>query len=87
MLDNNTNVGQQDGSGTLRPMLDGNSVTATTTETWTSTAVTVTTGVTPVTTVTTTSKNTTTFTPLTGYSHYTYTLPIKQGISTIARPA
>ena len=39
-LDNSTLVGQQDGSGTLRPMLDGESATATTTERWTVTKVT-----------------------------------------------
>lgn len=39
-LDNLTVVGQQDGGATLRPMYDGGSVTVTTKETWTSTAVT-----------------------------------------------
>jgi type IV pilus assembly protein PilY1 len=86
MLDNTTNVGQQDGSGTLRPMLDGNSVTTTTTSTWTSTAATITTGITPRTTLTTSTKGTTTVTPLTGYSRYAYTLPVKQGVSAITRP-
>ena len=87
MLDNTTNVGQQDGSGTLRPMLDGNSVTTTTTSIWTATAATITTGITPQTTVTTSTKGTTTVTPLTGYSHYVYTLPVKQGINSITRPS
>ena len=86
-LDNTTNVGQQDGSGTLRPMLDGNSVTTTTTTTWTSTAATITTGITPKTTITTSTRGTTTVTPLTGYSHYVYTLPaVKQGVSSISQP-
>jgi type IV pilus assembly protein PilY1 len=38
-LDNITTVGQQDGSGTLRPMLDGETATSTTYETWTVTQV------------------------------------------------
>ena len=69
-------MGEQDGSGTLRPMLDGNSVTTTTTSTWTSTAVTITTGSTPWTTVTTSIRGTVTTTPLASYFRYKYTLPV-----------
>jgi type IV pilus assembly protein PilY1 len=52
MLDNSTAVGQQDGSGTLRPMNDGEVATSTTTETWTRTQVIERSDATPVTTTT-----------------------------------
>jgi type IV pilus assembly protein PilY1 len=80
-IDNNTLVGEQDGSGTLRPMLDGNSVSTTTTETWTVTVSTPTTNVTPKTTVTTSTRTTTTVTPLTGYSRNSYTLTSSKSCS------
>ena len=85
-LDNTTLVGQQDGSGTLRPMLDGNSVTTTTTSTWTSTSVSSTTTVTPVTSVTTSTRTTSTYTPTGGTLESDFTLPVKQTV-TLTRPA
>lgn len=86
-LDNTTNVGEQDGPPTLAPMLDGSSVTTTTTEVWTSTSVTSTTTVTPQSTVTTTiTSGTTTTTPLRINSKNTYTLPVKVKLSAISRP-
>ncbi len=71
-LDNATAVGNQDGSGTLRPMLDGNTITKTTTERWTTTATTVSTAVTPKTTVSSVTNSTTTSTPIAGEKHFTY---------------
>lgn len=87
-LNNNTNVGQQDGSPTLPPMLDGGNVTITTTETWTSTSVTSTTTVTPQSTLTSRVSGTTTVTPLRGFSKSTYSLPVKVGVSSMgSRPS
>lgn len=85
--DATTSVGQQDGSGTLRPMLDGNSVSTTTTESWTTTVATITAGATPGTTVSTSSQGTTTVTPITGYQRFVKTLPVTTRISDINRPS
>lgn len=83
--DATTSVGQQDGSGTLRPMLDGNSISRTTTETWTTTAVTTVTGVTPQTQVSNTAQSTTT-TTVTPYKRFQQTLPVTTGIKSISQP-
>lgn len=85
-MDNSTNVGQQDGGATLRPMFDGGSVTATTTETWTLTAVTVTKGTQPTTTTTTVNKSTTTQKPTKGYEQYIYSLFPTSNPTSISRP-
>lgn len=62
-LDNNTSVGQQDGSGTLRPMVDGETATSTTLETWTTTNVITRQDVTPQSSTTKTTTYTLTLTP------------------------
>lgn len=71
-LDNATLVAQQDGSSTLRPMLDGNSIAKTTVERWTTTVTTVTTAATPKATVSTVTNKTTTSTPIAGENSFTY---------------
>ncbi|MDB5872862.1 MAG: pilus assembly protein PilY [Ramlibacter sp.] len=85
-LDNATLVGQQDGSGTQRPMLDGNSVTTTSTETWTTSVGTITTVITPKTIVSTSTKSTTTITPVAGFSRFNSSLPVTTTLSSVVRP-
>ncbi|WP_411879004.1 pilus assembly protein [Polaromonas sp. YR568] len=88
-LDNTTAVGQQDGSGTLRPMLDGNSITKTTVERWTTTATTITTAATPKATVSTVTNKTTTSTPIAGENHFTFDVLKKASVgnASFQRPA
>ncbi|MED5622212.1 pilus assembly protein [Ideonella sp. BN130291] len=69
-----TNVGQQDGTGTPRPMLDGQAVKVTTTEKWTDKTTTVTLKSTPTTSTVTTTKTTKTTTPYKGWKQNVYTL-------------
>jgi type IV pilus assembly protein PilY1 len=86
-LDNSTNVGQQDGPGTARPMFDGNSLTTTTTTRWTQTSNTLSITQTPSSRQNTTVTTTTTSTPVNGwsqnnYSYYTSTSATNSRINT-----
>lgn len=79
-LDNTTAVGQQDGSGTARPMNDGNTVTKTTSETWTVTVAVRSTDVTPQTATSTVTRTTTTVAPIRGETNFTFDLLTKQTV-------
>ncbi|MDB5857461.1 MAG: pilus assembly protein PilY, partial [Ramlibacter sp.] len=67
-LDGTTSVDQQDGGATLRPMFDGGSVSATTTEKWTRTVTTLSTIQTPQVITSTVTTGTTTQSPQPGNS-------------------
>lgn len=72
-IDNTTDVGQQDGPGTLRPMLDGTTEKITTTKKWNVTDITEAVTATPKTLITKSTQITTT-TTTTGWSRTNYTL-------------
>ena len=77
-LNGSTQVGQQDGAGTDRPMFDGNSSTSTTTERWTVTTTYQRTTQTPYSQVTAKS-TTTTYTPASGQTYKSYSMdPLTQ---------
>ncbi|TFZ08727.1 PilC/PilY family type IV pilus protein [Ramlibacter humi] len=88
-LDNATTVGQQDGSGTARPMADGETSTRTITENWTITVVTTTTDVTPQLTTSTVTTSTTTLAPIRGQQNTTSDLLTRKnvGSSSFVRPS
>lgn len=85
-VDNNTAVGQQDGAGTLRPMLDGNSIAKTTTETWTTTVGTITTVVSGLVVSKSNVRTTVTYTPVAGQARINYRFISDIDIASITRP-
>lgn len=83
-LDNDTNVGQQDGN-LARPWYDGSSTTSTTKTTWTTTNKTTSTVVTPVTNTWNSSYKSSVTTTYSGYTHNTYSLGTKASAITLGK--